>query len=393
MTFGVIATYLLGVWALLSSLTWIFAYVRGGWTIMRMPRLRDAIRAEPSTWPRLSIIVPACNEEDTLEPAVRTMLAQDYPNLELVLINDRSTDKTGQIVDRLAESDARIRAVHIKNLPAQWLGKVHALSVGCRQASGEWLLLSDADVHFGPSVLRKTIALSEARPLDHLTLFPHMKCNGILHEALVSAFGGFFFQSFRAHKVTDPNAKDYVGLGAFNLVRKAALDKSQGFQWLRMEVADDVGLGLLLKQSGARSDALLATEELAVEWYSGVMAMARGLEKNLYPIMGRYNPAFFGLRFIGLLLLLFGPFVGLAHPSPVRWVCLTAIVSVVPFAAVLKRVVAFRLSSVLLIPIGQLIFAGIALNSAIKCIARGAIEWRGTRYSLEELRQFQRVKI
>ncbi len=384
--------YGLGAWAVLTSLAWVFAYTKGIWTMLTMPMLRDVEPPEPAAWPRLSVVIPACNEADTLEPALRTMLAQDYPDLEIVLIDDRSTDGTGSVIDRLAEGDARVRAVHIDTLPAQWLGKVHALSVGCQTATGDWLLLSDADVHHSPGVLRKAVALCEARALDHLALFPATKAGSVLHEAVLSAFGGLFLQMFAVQKVADPNTDDYVGVGAFNLVRKSALEKTQGFEWLRMEVADDVGLGLLLKQSGARSAALFATDELSVTWYADIMSMARGLEKNIYPIMSRYHPLLFLLRLSALLLIVLGPFVGLLHPSPARWIALAAILSLAPFAVVLSRVLSLRLRATLLIPLGQLILAGMAVNSAFKCLSRGAIVWRGTPYPLDELRKHQRVK-
>lgn len=392
MSSGGIVFYAWGAWALLASLAWVLAYAKGIWTMLTMPMLRDVDPREPTTWPRLSVVIPACNEADTLEPAIRTLLEQDYPDLEIVLIDDRSTDATGQLVDQLAQSDARVRPVHIQVLPEQWLGKVHALCVGCQMAQGEWLLLSDADVHHGPGLLRKAVALCEERKLGHLALFPAVEADGILHEAVVSAFGGFFLQLFNVQKVTDPTSDEYVGVGAFNLVRKSALEKTEGLEWLRMEVADDVGLGLMLKRSGARSAALFATEELSVTWYAGVLAMARGLEKNIYPIMGRYNPALFFARLGAMLFMVLGPFAGLLHPSPVAWFSLAAFVLLLPFAMVLSRVLSLRLGATLLIPLGQLILAGMAINSALKCLSRGEIGWRGTAYRLDELRKFQRVK-
>ncbi|MEK7768052.1 MAG: glycosyltransferase family A protein, partial [bacterium] len=120
--------------------------------------LGDEAAPEPAAWPRLSVLVPACNEADTLEPALETLLRSDYPDLEVILVDDRSTDGTGAVVDRLAARDARIVPVHVAALPPGWLGKVHAMHVALPHATGEWLLFSDADVHAAPDTIRRAVA-------------------------------------------------------------------------------------------------------------------------------------------------------------------------------------------------------------------------------------------
>src|SRR6185503_6720653 len=127
---------------------WLFTGMLGVVSMWTMPVLARQRSPDPPRWPKLSIIIPACNEAASIEAAVTSRLAQDYPDFEVCVIDDRSTDGTGAIVDRLAEGDPRVRAVHITELPEGWLGKVHALHRGVSIATGEWLLLSDADVHF-----------------------------------------------------------------------------------------------------------------------------------------------------------------------------------------------------------------------------------------------------
>ena len=126
----------------------------------------------PGEWPRLSVVIATCNDADTIEKAVNTLLQQDYPKLEIVVVNDRSTDKTGVIIEKIARKDSRVRTVHIQHLPPGWLGKVHALHVGTQKTSGEWILYTDADVYFKQGTLRKAIAFISADHSDHLALMP-----------------------------------------------------------------------------------------------------------------------------------------------------------------------------------------------------------------------------
>ena len=120
------ATILIALLILLSAL-WIAIFAYLSWALKQLPRFERQTAAPLERWPRLSVIVPACNEAAQLEPAVRTIMAQDYPELEIILVDDRSSDGTGALIDGLAREDARVRAIHIDKLPDGWLGKVHAL--------------------------------------------------------------------------------------------------------------------------------------------------------------------------------------------------------------------------------------------------------------------------
>src|SRR5262245_56083515 len=162
-------------------------------SIKRLPVLREQHAPVPDVWPRLSVVIPACDEAANLESAVATLLQQDYPDLEIILVDDRSSDGTGEIIERLAREDPRIRAVHIETLPQGWLGKVHALHRGVEQASGDWLLFTDADVHFGAAILRRAIALVLQQRVDHLALIPRTLQKSFWLELAVNTFGLLFF--------------------------------------------------------------------------------------------------------------------------------------------------------------------------------------------------------
>ena len=250
--------------------------------IKRLPVFRNLQAPMPGVWPRLSVVIPACNEAATLESAVATLLQEDYPDLEIVLVDDRSTDGTGELIDRLAHQDPRIHTVHIGILPQGWLGKVHALHRGVEQASGAWLLFTDADVHFAAGTLRHAIAVALHQRVDHLTLIPRAIQKSFWLDVAVNTFGLLFFITTRAGSVNRPHSKAFVGIGAFNLVSAWRFHQTVGFEWLRLEPGDDVGLGMIIKQAGGTTRLALAYEDLSVQWYASVAAMFKGLEKNLF---------------------------------------------------------------------------------------------------------------
>jgi len=349
----------------------------------------------PQDWPRLSVIVPACNEVHTLEAALTTLLSEDYPDLEIVLVDDRSTDGTGALVDRIAARDRRVRVLHIDVLPAEWLGKVHALHCGTDAASGEWLLYTDADVHFRVGTLRRAIALVCKSKADHLALLPRFETSSYWHEVTVAAFGASFFQRLRPDAIEQRESEAYVGIGAFNLVRRAALAKSEGWKWLRMEVADDVGLGLLLHRARAKSLVRLAPHSLSVLWYPSLQAMFRGLEKNMYPVLSRFRPSLFFARVLGLTMLMVSPVLPIIVGDGETWTfCFLVLAySGVPFFAFSCRKLGISTRAALALPIGYFILVAIIFRSSYVCLRQGGINWRGTFYSHAKLRSLQRVKV
>lgn len=197
--------------AILGSMCWMaapyFAYLLSKY----IPRLADHPTKDLQDWPKLSIIIAACNEEETISAALQTLLGQDYPNLEIVIVNDRSTDKTGQIIQEWAQKDPRIIDIHLDHLPEGWLGKVHALHRATEKATGEWLLYTDADVHFHLDVLRKVICLVEQEQIDHLGLIPKITSNSLFAEFCISAALRAISISQKPWHITDPNRDEAMG--------------------------------------------------------------------------------------------------------------------------------------------------------------------------------------
>ena len=257
--------------------------------------------AESARRPKVSVVVPGCNEADKVEAAARTLLAEDYPDLEIILVDDRSTDATGAVMDRVAATDPRARVIHIKELPAGWLGKVHALDTGLRASSGEFVLFTDADVHFEPGTIRLAVAHCVAAKVDHLGALPNLYPTSLLLDAALSAAVRQVMVFLRLWKVADPESRAYAGIGAFNLVRRSAFNDTPGFEWLRLEIIDDAGLGLMMKSNGKSSCIVLAFDRVRLHWYRSFREAARGTEKGWGSV----------LRF-SLVRAAFGAIVGLA---------------------------------------------------------------------------------
>lgn len=388
------------VYTVVSCAVWTLVFIGFMWTLRRIPRLDEELTTPHATadkWPSLSIVVPACNEAKHIDSAMKSILAQDYPDLEVIAVDDRSTDTTGEILDRLAQTDARVQVLHIHSLPPGWLGKVNAMHQGVQRAKGEWLLFTDADVHYHRGALRHALAYASHNGVDHLALVPRVIINSFLLEVAVRAFGLLLLLSARAAKVNMPNSNTPFGIGAFNLVRADLFEKTPGFEWLRLEPGDDYGLGLMVNQAGGTTRLAFAEKDLSMTWYENVGAMFKGLEKNMFGPGAHYQWWRMLVVVFGLWALLAAPCVALIGGIITdSWIMLGAAFVAVAFHVVFSFCSTLEKRSetlsLLLFPLGVLMFTAMVLWSGLKCLQNGGIDWRGTHYSIDELRAGQRVK-
>jgi glycosyltransferase involved in cell wall biosynthesis len=372
---------------------WVWFYLEAARHLLLCPRLNESRSPAPENWPSLSVIIAARDEADTIREALTSLLQEDYPKVEFIVVNDRSSDATGAIIEAMAASDPRVRAIHIDALPNGWLGKVHALHRGSQAASGEWLLFTDADVHFARGTLRESLALAIAQGYDHLALLPGLKLTGsVWLEAIIAAFLMGFMRATKPADL-DKNPKAMIGVGAFNLVKRTAFENTEGFSWLRLEVVDDVGLGMMIKQAGGESGFVMAQQHLGIAWYPSVAAMFRGLEKNLFGGAARYRYWRTAAMAVLSCLLFAAPLVALIRTDISHlWLAGVLAYAVSSLSAVMVwRRLGVSLGPGLLTPIGQLLITCMLLYSTFRCWRQNGIAWRGTVYSLKELRGGQRV--
>jgi cellulose synthase/poly-beta-1,6-N-acetylglucosamine synthase-like glycosyltransferase len=289
----IVASITLAIWLLQVVLT-----VR---TVRAVPTLDSLDGAPPKQWPRLSMVVPARDEAHGIEAALKSKLACGYPQLEVVAIDDRSTDQTGAIIDRLAANDPRVKAAHIKELPVGWLGKLNAMQHGLTAATGEWVLFSDADVHIEPGALEKLIAHAEAHAIDFIAVFPRMHAVSAFIDAACAGLLRMILITGRVWRANDDRSHIGIGVGAFNLARRRVLDSTQAISHLRMEVADDISLGALVKQSGARTRFFAGRRQVHLVYMPSIEAMAKSANKAGH---------LFGFSLIKPLLMALVPIIG-----------------------------------------------------------------------------------
>ncbi|HEX8438634.1 glycosyltransferase family 2 protein [Archangium sp.] len=390
-------TMLVGALAVLVCLSGAY-WALGLWGLTRMerglPRLGASGVPEPGRWPRVSLVIPACNEADTLEAAVASRLAQDYPELEVVLVDDRSTDGTSALVDRLAASDSRVKAVHLTHLPEGWLGKLHALHRGAEAATGEWLLFTDADVHFTPDTVRRSISLCAARGWDFLCVLFHLRPTSFPLDTVTSTLMRLVGTAGRLHQVADPQSSASMGAGVFNLIHRDLLARTPGFEWLKLEIADDWALGQMAKRAGGRCGVAHALEHVSVELYPSLGAMARGSEKNGYAVMGHFSNTRLIFSCLLFLLIETAPLLALAPvwPGWLRVLGLVGTALALAMCALASRTFRRPLLATLAFPVGTLLYVAVMLRSGWLGWRRGGIVWRGTLYPTEMLRAGARVQ-
>ncbi|MCU1220909.1 MAG: hypothetical protein JWN42_2106 [Candidatus Angelobacter sp.] len=342
--------------------------------------------------PSLAIVVPARNEEVEIEAALRSLLQLNYPQYQIVAVNDRSTDQTGAIMERLAAEPAsagKLRVLHVRDLPSGWLGKLHAMWLGAQQNRNDWLLFTDADCVFHPDSLRRAIhyATANTTAVDHLVLFPtaHMKTLG---ERMMIAFPQVMSSfAMRPWKVRDPQARDHVGVGAFNLIRRSAYEAIGTYEKLRLEVVDDLKLGETIKKAGLRQDVVFGPELVSLRWAVGATGVVANLEKNLFAFLQFRISLVLAVCAVTFFLCVC-PFVGLFLAT--SWARLGFGTAVALIALAYTFTGRYMASSPLLFltcPIAAIVFAFATLQSAFLALRDGAITWRGTKYPLSELKK------
>src|ERR1700678_467980 len=344
----------------------------------------------PGGNPLVSIIVPARNEERDIEQSLTRLLALDYDNYEVIAVNDRSTDRTGEIMEAVAARPAtrgRLRVIHHRELPAGWLGKTHAMWTATKQAKGDWLLFTDADVQFKPDSVRRALAYAVAEPADHMVVFPQMIMKRPGEFMMIAFFQTMFVFGHRPWKVADPKSKDHMGVGAFNLIRRSTYEAVGTYKALRMEVLEDMKLGKVVKSAGFAQRNVFGGDLISIRWAHGARGVVENLTKNFFAVLSFQWPrtvlAAFALAFLNLM-----PFLGvwLAH----GWervpygIALASMFSIYMGMSLRSGVPAYYF---LLHPVSTVLFVYTLLRSMFHTLWYDGIIWRGTRYPLEELRR------
>lgn len=352
----------------------------------RVARLEDVAPLADDEMPVISVIVPARDEARNVEEALRSVLAQAGPHVEVIAVEDRSADATGEILERMAAGNAYLRVVRVRELPPGWLGKNHALWLGAGQARGELLLFTDADVVMAPDTIRRAAARMMREGLDHLTLGPRVILPGWLPQLFGTAFSVFFGIAFRPWRARDPDSEAHVGIGAFNLIRADVYHAIGTHRAIAMRPDDDMKLAKLVKRHRFRQELVSGASSISVEWYASLREVVRGLRKNAFAAMD-YRLWLVVAATLGQLIVFVWPFVGVwATTGATRWLNLLSAGILVAMHAGASRVQRSPLWHSLFVPVASLLLVVVLWNSVLYTLRHRGIEWRGTHYPLDELR-------
>lgn len=365
-----------------STLLAVLLYAR------HTPNLEHLGAPAANTWPKVSILVPARNEALSIEGALRSVLASDYPSLEVIVVDDRSTDDTPGILDRLRGEFPPLRVLRVDALPPGWTGKNHALHQASRAATGDLLLLTDADVYHSKDGLRRVVLNFVTQDLDHLALVTRMYSRSMFVWGFLGFFGFNIAVFMRPWRAKNPKAKEFIGTGAFNLIRRDVYEKIGGMERLRLTPNDDIFLGKLVKHSGYRQDLWNGTRDFHVEWYRTLRDCFVGLEKNLFAGFNFQVPL---AVMTSLTQFATGAFV-LVLPithfgTPTFMVACCPLGLYVLAAGIFNRVGRFPILLALLSPLYAMLFGYVLLRTMVVNLRDGGIRWRDTFYGIKEIRE------
>ena len=359
-----------------------------------LPLIPDLLLPEhdlaPLGTPRLVVVVPARNEQAHIRACVESLLAQDYVNLRILAVDDRSTDATGVELDALAIAHPeQLRVLHIAELPPGWLGKSHAMHTAALEAlardNADYLLFTDADVYFRPDALRRSLAHAVAVQADHLVLAPTMISHRWDEAAVLSFFQVFGLWAARAWRVANPKARDALGIGAFNLVNASAYERVGGFAAFPLAVLEDLTLARRIKRAGLRPRVAFGVDMVQVHWATGTSGLVGVMTKNIFAVFNyRIVLLFCGVAWMAAFCL--APFIAIWFPA-------LTIPAAVALAAMtwgymlMRRISNLRARNILLAPYAIVVFIFTLLRSMVMTLRQGGVIWRGTVYSLAELRR------
>ena len=367
-------------------LFWIVQGLRVGRGALRLPHLANQVPSAASG-PSVSLVFAARDEQEKLPLALATLREIDYPALEIIAVNDRSSDRTPVILAGAAQRDARLKIVNVETLPPGWLGKPHALQRAYEVSTGEWLLFTDADVCFKPDALRRAMGMAESLRLDHLTLMGDVEMHGFWEKTALTFFALGFYIGTNPAAVSDRNSGAYLGVGAFQLVQRSAYKASGTHRRLAMEVVDDLKLGKILKQAGFRSGVGLAGDYVSVRWHTGMGNIVRGVTKNFFAVAG-YRTRVVAFQLAGIFCTNVLPFLALpfVHGWTRALAAASALIALAAHAGT-ARVMKVPRWYALTQPLGAAIFAYMLLRSTVVTLRQGGVVWRDTFYPLDELRR------
>ena len=391
-----IINYILSAILLGVSVAWIFL-IKSMWITFRDSPFLDRFNPKPHNFPKVSIILPARNEEEFIEKCINSLLEQDYKNYEIIAIDDRSDDNTGNIIKKISREDSKVVYVLAQPKPEKWTGKNWACVEGFKKASGELLLFTDADtVH-----TKKTISLAVdhlmSEELDALTVIPKMLCLDWWTKITLPVLSTFLHTRFSALRVNDPSKKTGYFFGSFFIIKRKTYEGVGTHEGVKSDIVEDGALGKKVKEQGFKMKMVRGEHLVEAVWARDWATLWHALKRLMIPLYIQSNKIAVGI-FIAVLFLLFMPFPILAYST--IFVNISESFAVLFGASLLatclfyfgsyidaKKGLSLGFRHVLFAPIGGTIIVAGFLTGIIHARRNDSLTWRGRTYSLFETSQ------
>lgn len=355
------------------------------------PKLDSAKNPETLEYPAISIIMPAKDEELYIEASLKSVLSSDYKNFELIVIDDRSQDRTGEIIERSAKQDHRIKTASITQLPKGWTGKTNAMYIGAESAKGDLLLFTDADVTFDPDTLKSAAAYFVLNNLDMLSLLPGFTHRGFLENVVYPhlALGFSYFNPLT--EVNNSASPVAMASGCFILISRKAYEHLGTWRRVKDNVTEDVSLSKIAKENGLRFKLMRGRHFVRTRPFSGLMEVVKfwqrtfygGLQKSVPKIL-RLFLNYTSLVILFVLFVVLGRAVGVGAANTIDVVAFAvvslAVVAVIAPLGILLRDEGVNPLYALAAPLGVFISGWVALSTIMMVINGRGIEWRGSSY-------------
>jgi glycosyltransferase involved in cell wall biosynthesis len=389
------AMQILNILSWLLALVWLAHAIR---VVRGMATLPDVSASEADdsivkSEGEITVVVPARDEEASIAATLRSLLMSTGVRLQIIAVNDRSADATGARMEAVAaEYSANggghtLHVLHVSELPSGWLGKPHAMAMAAKEAQSPWLLFTDGDVLFHPQALQVALREAKARYADHLVLTPTVILKSASEKAMLATMNALSQWMIRLWKVPDPHAKDYIGVGAFNLIRRDVYERLGGFEALRMEVLDDLRMGWLIKRAGYKQCVILGRDLVRLRWLHSAFGVVRLAEKNGFAAY-RYRVELTLLASLGLIGVAVLPLIAIAAGG---WPLIAGVLMYAAVALIFwgnRKVTAAPPWTAILYAPATLVVLYALFRSMTLALVRQGIEWRGTRYPLSEIRRY-----
>jgi len=349
----------------------------------------EPVREKHEEWPMISVCVPARNEERDLRACLASLLEQDYPHFEVIVVDDNSTDGTLGIIRSMQSQYSHLVAIQGDPLPEDWYGKPFALHQASRKARGDWLLFTDADPVFTPQTLATAMRQIETHRLDMLTLLPGADFGSFWERAVQPVIFAFIAALTRFRKVNDPQSSSAMGVGAFIMVRREMYDRIGGHMPLKQAILEDIGMARLMKQSGAHIRIADGQHLYSIRMYHSLREIWVGWRKNIFIAMKQsiFKTLYYIFWIFGFVLtpwLVAGYHLWVQPEWWLQGMAGTGLAMVVVTQAALCHELKLEKRYLFLFPLGALVMAAIMINSMIQVRFRGGSEWRGRTYSQPE---------